>query len=136
MFICVCVCGCIARCQQAPQACTVYPFQNPSNAAIPFKAVSGVAELLLEVKLLLVLEKKKHTVLTSGNYFDVMTSLRTSEFKKKNENEESRSGQLEKTATTQGEPLKLCLSFVTFDLPSCLIVIIFIITSSTLSFRP
>lgn len=34
----------------------IYPFQNPSNAAIPFKAVSGVAELLLEVELLLVLE--------------------------------------------------------------------------------
>lgn len=47
--------ACIVRCQQAPQACTVCPFQNPSNAVIPFKAVSGVTELSLEVELLLVL---------------------------------------------------------------------------------
>uniref|UniRef100_A0A1A8GYE0 Uncharacterized protein n=1 Tax=Nothobranchius korthausae TaxID=1143690 RepID=A0A1A8GYE0_9TELE len=42
---------CIVRCQRAPSACTVNPFQNPSDAAIPFKTASGVAELLLDVGL-------------------------------------------------------------------------------------
>lgn len=52
IIVCVCVCVSIVRCQQALQACTVYPFQNPFNAAIPFKTVSGVTELSFEVGLL------------------------------------------------------------------------------------
>ena len=98
---------------------------NPSDAAIPFKAVSGVAE----VELLMVLEiknkQKKYILKTDG-----MSLLnRTSELKKKHIEKMWRSSQdcWKKTATTQGEPLKLCLSFVTFDLPNCMIVIIIIL---------
>lgn len=63
---CKCVCGCIVRCQQAAQACTVYPFQTPPMQRFPLKAVCGVAELSLKIELLLVLEIKKQAI-TSGN---------------------------------------------------------------------
>uniref|UniRef100_A0A1A8UZ32 Uncharacterized protein n=1 Tax=Nothobranchius furzeri TaxID=105023 RepID=A0A1A8UZ32_NOTFU len=102
---------CVVRCQRAPGACTVNPFQSPSDAAIPFKTASGVAELLLDVGLSPVLKisnKNKKTTTESLNY-------RISVYK----------GSDNSGGTIKAVPF-------TFDLSNCIIVI----TSSLVPLRP
>lgn len=89
-----------ARCQQAPLACAVYVHsKNPSNAAIPFKALSGVAELSLGRRRLNIYWcwRKARGWRQKGRLCRFWVD------------EQSQAGELDETATTQGETLKLCL---------------------------
>lgn len=86
-----------------------FSFQNPSNAAIPFKTLSGVAV--------------RWTVWTETGGLNKNLEIMHPERR--------RGWQFlmqtvyyawwgEKTVTTQGEQMKLCLSCITSDLPSCI----------------